>query len=225
MKRLLVIVVMMGCCLLPATPVRAQDPITAAIKAAVVKVIKAIDLQIQRIQNKTIWLQNAQKELENTMSKLKLKEISDWVEKQRKLYDDYFQELWQVKSALSTYHRVKEIIEMQVRLVNEYKAAFALFQGDKNFSPQEIDYMYAVYSGMLSESLKNLDQLSLVVNSFITQMGDAKRREIINTAYDHIQQNLTDLRQFNHQNKFLSMNRAANRAEIARLKNYYSIID
>src|SRR5215207_2759573 len=86
---------------------RAQLPIAEIIKSAVTKVIKAVDLKVQRLQNKTIWLQNAQKTLENKMSELKLAEISDWVQKQRKLYDEYFQELWQVKSALSYYKRVK----------------------------------------------------------------------------------------------------------------------
>lgn len=200
-----------------------QDPVTAAIKTAVVKVIKAIDLQVQRFQNETIWLQNAQKTLENTMSKLKLGEISDWVEKQRKLYDDYLQELWQVKNAIATYHRVKEIIEMQSRIVNEYKKAYALFQADKHFTPEEIDYIYKVYSGILDESLKNIDQIFLVVNAFATQMDDAKRLEIINTVYDNLQQNMTDLKEFNNQNKMLSIQRAASKAEIDRLKVYYGL--
>ena len=60
--------------LLSATPVRAAEttvniPIIGLIKFAVKKVIKAIDLRIQRLQNKTIWLQNAQKKIENILSK------------------------------------------------------------------------------------------------------------------------------------------------------------
>lgn len=91
----------------------AQDPITEIIKAGIVKVIKAVDLKIQRLQNETIWLQNAQKTIENELSKLKLEEIGDWVEKQRVLYADYFDELQQVKSVIVYYHRVKDITELQ----------------------------------------------------------------------------------------------------------------
>lgn len=223
MKRNLCVGIVMLIFLMVPKSGKTQDPVTAAIKTAVVKVIKAIDLQIQRFQNETIWLQNAQKKLENTMSKLKLDEISDWVEKQRKLYDDYFQELWKVKSAISNYHRVQEIIQMQVLIVNEYKSAYALFQGDKNFTPQEMDYMHQVYSGILDESLKNLDQIFLVVNAFATQMDDAKRLEIINTVYDGLQENMTDLKQFNYQNKMLSIQRAASKSEIEKLKAYYGL--
>mgnify|MGYP004106733677 CR=1 FL=1 len=65
-----------------ATPIAILEIIKAGIK----KVIKAVDLKIQRLQNKTIWLQNAQKTLENTLSKLKLDEISEWTEKQKEQY-------------------------------------------------------------------------------------------------------------------------------------------
>jgi hypothetical protein len=204
-------------------PGRAQAGIAEIIKQGVIKVIKAVDLKIQRLQNETIWLQNAQKTLENTMSKLKLDEISDWVEKQRKLYDDYFQELWQVKSAISTSHKVSEIMRMQIAIVNEYKSAYFLFQGDKNFTPEEINYIYQVYMGILGESLEDLDQIFLFVNSFATQMSDAMRIFFINKVYDRTQENLNDLRQFNSQNEMLSIHRAASQAEIDRLKRYYGI--
>jgi hypothetical protein len=221
MKKWLVVCVLVLSSVVPTQFLRAQDPITEVIRQGIVKVIRAIDLKIQRLQNETIWLQNAQKTLENTMSKLKLDEISDWVERQRKLYDDYFQELWQVKASIATYHQVKEIIALQAGIVKEYKAAYALFRNDKNFTPEEIEYMYDVYSGILNESLKNLDQIFLVVNSFATQMSDAKRIELIHNAYDGLQKNRRDLKQFNDGNKILSLQRAVSKAEVERLRVYY----
>jgi len=208
---------------LPMQESKAQVPIADIIKAAVKKVIKAIDLQMQRVQNKTIWLQNAQKTLENKMSQLKLNEIKDWVEKQRKLYDDYFQELWKVKAVLAYYNRVKDIIERQVQMVNEYKGAWSLFKQDKNFTVEELDYMFNIYSGMMDESLKSIDQLFLVVNAFATQMSDAKRLEIINTVSDNLQQQYGDLKDFNNQNKMLSIQRASELGEIEYVKRLYGL--
>jgi len=222
MKKILAVVGLSMCCMfLPIQETKAQIPIVDIIKAAVKKVIKAIDLQMQRLQNKTIWLQNAQKTLENKMSQLKLNEIKDWVEKQRKFYDDYFQELWKVKAALAYYSRVKDIIERQVLMVNEYKGAWALFRQDKNFTTEELDYMYNIYSGMMDESLKSIDQLFLVVNAFATQMSDAKRLEIINTVSDNLEQQYVDLKDFNNQNKMLSIQRASERGEIEYVKRLY----
>lgn len=209
--------------LLVSINVRAQIPIAEIIKQGIKKVIVAVDLKIQRLQNKTIWLQNAQKSLENAMAKLKLTEIKDWAEKQKKLYDDYFQELWKVKTALAYYHRVKDIIENQVAMVKEYKAAWALFRQDPNFSNDELDYMFTVYSGMMNESLKSLDQLFLVINAFATQMSDAKRIEIINTASEKIEQGFLDLKDFNNQNKLVSIQRASAKGEIEYVKRLYGL--
>jgi len=224
MKKILA-VVSIGMCLmvLPIKQANAQIPIAQIIKAAITRVIKAVDLQVQRLQNKTIWLQNAQKTLENKMSKLKLTEIKDWAEKQRKQYDDYFQELWKVKAALASYQRIKEIIRQQVQMVDEYKSAWALFRQDKNFTRSELDYMFSTYSGMLNESLKSIDQLFLVANAFATQMNDAKRLEIVNSVADNIAQQSADLKQFNNQNKMITLQRASEKGEIDYVKRLYGL--
>lgn len=198
-------------------------PIFGAIKAAVKAAIKAIDLKIQRLQNKTIGLQNAQKEIENTLSKLKLNEISDWAQKQRDLYKQYYEELMKVKSVISYYQRIKEITAKQVKLVNEYQSAWGLFQQDTHFNDEELDYMQKVYSGILGESLSNMDQILLILESFSTQMSDAKRLEIINEAADRIDRNYDDLIRFNRQNILLSLQRAKSKKDVDWVKRFYGI--
>lgn len=203
------------------------EPIVIAeiIKQAVIKIIKAVDLKIQRLQNETIWLQNAQKVLENKLTELKLREISEWTEKQRQLYDDYFQELWKVKETISSFHKVKEIMKLQVKLTQEYKKAFNLFRQDPNFTASEIDYMEKLYTGIINESIKNLDQVLLVINSFKTQMSDAQRLSIINDAANAIEKNYADLQQFNNQNMRLSLQRSKDEKDIKRVKNLYGLTD
>ncbi len=224
MKKILAMIGMICCfVVMPVQKTGAQIAVLEIIKQGVTKVIKAVDLKIQRLQNKTIWLQNAQKTLENTMSKLKLDEISDWVDKQRTLYADYFDELWKVKATLTYYHRVKEIIEGQLQMVGEYKAAWALFRQDKNFTADELEYMYNIYTGLFKESLKSIDQLFLVVNAFATQMTDAKRLEIINTVSNNLEQQFMDLKDFNNQNKMISLQRASEKGEIEYVKKLYGL--
>jgi hypothetical protein len=224
MKKILIITgIVLSISIAPVQQTNAQIPILEIIKAAVKKVIKAVDLKIQRLQNKTIWLQNAQKTLENKMSKLKLTEISDWSKKQKELYAKYFDELWKVKNAISSYQGVRDIIKKQVQLVQEYAKAFNLSKQDKNFTVDELDYMQKVYTGILDESIKNIDQIQLVINAFATQMSDAKRLEIIHTAGDNIDQNITDLRQFNQQNITISLQRSKERNDIDVVKTLYGL--
>jgi hypothetical protein len=214
MKKIFIILLF----LITVSPVRSQ-----LISAAIKKAIMAIDLDVQRLQNKTIWLQNAQKALENTMSRLKLDDITGWVQKQRDLYAEYYQELKTVKDIITYYRRIKDITQKQVQLVATYKRAFNLFKQDSHFTPGEIEYMAKVYGGIFDESVKNLDQIFLVINSFSLQMADAKRLEIIDKAADKIDQNYSDLQQFNTQNQMLSLQRSKSMQEIDEVKALYGI--
>ncbi len=202
---------------------QAQFPIAAIIQAGIKKVIVAVDLKIQKLQNKTIWLQNAQKVIENQLSKLKLTDISDWVSKQKELYKDYFEELKKVKQAITYYHKVKDLIADQAAMVKEYKDAWAVFRQDKNFTADELKFMEGVYTGMLNESLQHLDQFMLVINSFTTQMSDAKRIEIIDNAAAKIEEIFFDLKEFNNQNKAMSLQRSYERGEIEYSRKLYGI--
>lgn len=207
----------------PLTKADAQLAIAQIIQMAIKKVIIAVDLKIQRLQTKTIWLQNAQKVAENEMAKLKLDEITDWVQKQKDLYQDYFDELWKVKDVLAYYHKVKEITEQQVALVKAYKKAWAGVQQDHHFTKDEVKYIGEVYTGIMEESLKNLDGIVLVLKSFTTQMSDAKRMEIVDATAAAIGQNYTDLKQFSAQNVQLSLQRSRDEKDIAVVKALYGL--
>ena len=207
----------------PCAEADAAIPIAKIIKEGVKKVIKAVDLMVQRLQNKTIWLQNAQKVLENKLNELKLTEIAEWTEKHRQLYKEYYDDLWKVRNTIASYQRVKQILERQVRLVDEYKRVWNIIKQDDHFTKDELEYMYRIYTGIMNESVRNLDQILVVVNSFKTQMSDAKRLEIINKCGAEIDRNYYDLKEFNNQNIQLSINRAKDAHEIETVKQLYDL--
>jgi hypothetical protein len=222
MKKLILTLVL--CTGLTLAPTQKSHAIVwVVIKEAIIKAIKAMDLAVQRLQNKTIWLQNAQKTMENAMTKLQLDQISDWVDKHKEQYAKYFDELKKVKEAIGGYQKVKEIMQKQQQLVAEYKRAYNLFRKDSHFTPTEIDYMMKVYTGVVDESLKNIDQLFLVINSFKLEMTDGKRLQIINGVAGHIDETLNDLRDFNRQNAILSVQRSKDQREAELVKAMYGI--
>jgi len=222
MKRLLITLLLTVAIIIVPTQ-RSHAIVWVVVKAAIKKVIIAIDLGIQRQQNKVIWLQNAQKTLENYMSKLKLDEISDWSEKQKAQYQKYFDELRQVKLLISYYQRIKDITQKEGRIINEYKRAWNLIKNDSHFTAKELDYMEKVYNGILDETIKNIDQLAMVINSMQTQMADEKRLEIIDKTSVKVDENYMDLLLFNRQNAMLSLQRASDEADINRVKSIYGL--
>lgn len=202
---------------------QAQIPGVSLITGIVKKVIIAIDLKVQRLQNQTIALQNAEQALENKLSLGSLDDISGWLNKEKGLYQTYYQELARVKAVIADYSEVKRIIKQQTQLVGEYQRASRLFKQDQHFSAGELRYMDNVYDGILQESIRNLDEVITAINSFAAQMSDADRLEAIHRASLGMQQNLNDLRQFNSGNARLSLLRAKDAQDRNAVKQLYGL--
>lgn len=202
---------------------QAHAGIITIIKQIITKAIRAADLQVQKQQLKTITLQNAQKQLENQMTKLKLKEISDWTQKQKEQYQKYYDELQKVRSVIANYERVRNMMQMQMRMVDQHSRIWQLLRSDGNFTAAEIRYMEQVYNGMLNQSLQNVKQLRTLVTSYATKMSDGKRLEMIDETAEQMQRNYDDMRRFNNENALLSVSRAKSRQDIIRVKQMYGI--
>jgi len=207
----------------PEQKADAQLLIGSVINATIGKVIRAIDLGVQRAQNQTIWLQNAQKVIETQLNQLKLSQIAGVSKQQTDLFNTYYNDLFTVKAVITDYEQVKNITLRQEMLVRAYQRAWSLTQQDKHFTVAELTHISAVYTGILQESIKNLDQLLVLVNSFKTQMSDGKRMELINNTSHHIDENYNDLKEFSNQNIMLSLQRANDENDIQSTKNLYGI--
>jgi len=201
----------------------AQIPGVGLVTGVIKKVIVALDLKVQQMQNKTLALQNAQKELENRLSLGKLGEINGWLGQEKELYQSYYRELAKVKAAVSDYRTVRKTISQQLQLVGEYKMAWSLFRNDQHFSPAELQYMSNIYGGILQESLKNLDELLLAITDAQTQMDDGERLQLISHASGGLQTNLDHLRQFNGQNAGLSYSRSRDAADREQVRKLYGL--
>jgi hypothetical protein len=75
----------------------------------------------------------------------------------------------------------------------------------------------------LDESIKNLDQAMLVVNSLTTSMTDAARLSIIDNASRGMQKNYDDLKRFNTQNIQLSLARGQAEGDLESVKQLYGL--
>ncbi len=209
--------------ILPEQKVSAQFVISEVLNQTVGKIIRAIDLEVQKAQNQTIWLQNSQKVVETQLNQLKLSQIAGVSQQQTDLFTKYYNELYTVKTIITDYEQVRNITLTQQALVREYESAWSLVQQDKHFSASELSYISSVYTGILKASVANLDQLMNLVNSFKAQMSDGKRMELINKTSRGVTGNYNDLKQFNNENIMLSLQRAKDENDIQATKNLYGI--
>jgi hypothetical protein len=206
---------------LQAQQSHAQVPGVGLVTGVIKKVIIALDLKVQQLQNQTLKIQNLQQQVENKLSLGSLNDISGWLNQEKELYQGYYQELNTVRGIIAGYRVVKSIIMRQKQLLDEYRTAYALFRRDRHFRTEELQYMNNIYSGILEESLRNLDDLTLAVSSFSTQMTDAERMQRIRQASENMQINLDHLRQFNQQNKMLSLARSVSERDRQDVRSLY----
>ncbi|GGB23869.1 TraG family conjugative transposon ATPase [Puia dinghuensis] len=219
--KLLVAALLTGLFLLaPHARASAQvDIIGDAIKEA----LESADLHIQRLQTKTILLQNAEKALENTMAGDLLDDITGWVQQQKDLYGEYYNELWQVKDAFVHYSKVVTLLDRQAQLVSDYQRATAAVKQDAHFSPGELTHILSVYSGILDASIRDVGRLATVLTGFATQMDDAARLRLLDETAADIDRNSATLRTFTQENSLLSLQRAKDAADIQVIQKLYGL--
>jgi DNA repair ATPase RecN len=130
------------------------------------------------------------------------------------LHKGFLDALMDVSPAVKNYKRIADIINYQLLIVKQYKAAFDQFKADKNFTPQEIDYIGKVYSNLFNESVKNLDELVMVITAGKLRMSDDERMQAIDKIYASIENQFSFLQDFNSSTSYLSLQRQSEQTEI-----------
>lgn len=190
-------------------PGQAAIPIAEVIRQGVKKIIVAVDLKVQRLQNETIALQQVQQNMENILSESKLAEISAWSQRQKELYGDYYEGLWKVKNVLSQFQRIRDISHTQAEMLRAYQKTWNLLVSSGRFSADELRLIQSRYGVILQSSVQNLGQLTELVKSFSFQISDAERLERIHLLDREMNRNFRDLLGLNLQLEAVNRQRNA----------------
>ena len=139
------------------------------------------------------------------------------------LHKTFLDGLLQVSPAVRKYKKVAEIIDFQLKIVKEYKAAFNEFKGCKQFTIDEIQYMGKVYGNLFSESLKKLEELAMVITAGELRMSDDERLKAIDRIHKDVTDQYTFLNEFNNSTAMLSAQRDNEQREIELVRKLHGI--
>ncbi|HRG25270.1 MAG TPA: TerB family tellurite resistance protein [Chitinophagaceae bacterium] len=139
------------------------------------------------------------------------------------LHRDFLDGLLQVSPAVKKYAKVGDIIQVQVKLVKESKAALAEFRSSKQFTVAEIEYLGHVYANLLKESLKMLDELAMVVTAGKLRMSDDERLQAIDRIHDEVIEQYTFLNEFNNGTAILSLQREKEKMDIDLMRKVHGL--
>lgn len=149
--------------------------------------------------------------------------VKDISEGNFNLHKGFLDALLEVSPAVRKYKRIGDIISYQIRIVKDYKSAFAQFKDDKQFTAQEIEYLGKVYSNLLGQSLKSLEELYMVVTAGELRMSDDERLQAIDHIYETIVDQFSFLKEFNNNTAMLSLQRKSEETEVKMSRIIYGM--
>jgi hypothetical protein len=151
------------------------------------------------------------------------KTISDISQGNYSLHQFFLDGLLEVNPAVKKYKRIADIIAFQKSIMQEYKRAFNYFKANGSFTSEEINYIEKVYNNLFQQSLKNLDELMMVITARTLRMSDDERLQAIGRIFTNMQDKLTFLRSFNSGTRLLVVQRTKEQSEINLSKKLSAI--
>ncbi len=173
-------------------------------------------------------LQQLEKILENMYTGYKILDkgyttVKNIAQGNYNLHQLFLDGLMAVNPAVRNYRRVPYIIDYQKLLVKEYKNAYNRFRNDPNFSPQEIQYLANVYNYLFTASLRNIDDLVMIITATKLRMSDDERMKAIDRIFYDMEGKLVFLRGFNNSTQMLAIQRARSANDVRTLNHLYGI--
>lgn len=139
------------------------------------------------------------------------------------LHKVFLDGLLSVSPAVRKYKKIADIISYQKNIVKEYKAAFNGLKNLNIFSAGDLEYMQSVYQNLFNRSLKNLDELLMVITANQLRMNDAQRLNAIDRIHADMLDKLEFLRYFNNNAAVLAEQKKSELKDIKTFKDIYGL--
>jgi hypothetical protein len=107
--------------------------------------------------------------------------------------------------------------------MKEYKRAYSRFKDDPNLTTSELRYLEGVYSFLVKQSLRNIEELTMIITASKLRMSDDERMQAIDRIYVDMESKLSFLRYFNNSTKLLAMQRAKDKGETTTIQKLYEV--
>ncbi|GAB2632834.1 TerB family tellurite resistance protein [Belliella aquatica] len=134
------------------------------------------------------------------------------------LHKVFMDGLSEVNPNISNYRRVGEIIRFQAFILQTYRAAYNSFRNAGVYRMEELDYLMAVYQNLFKLSLRNLDEVIMIITSGSLTMSDEQRLKAIDRIHSESDSMFKFLISFNNNVKALGLMRQKDKNSMATLE-------
>jgi hypothetical protein len=149
--------------------------------------------------------------------------VRDVAEGNFNLHKAFLDGLLAVSPAVRNYQRAMDIIELQVKLLAQYKRAWPFFQQKAGFQPSELAMISGVYSGLLQDALQDLNDLNTILTDGTIRASDAERMRQIDVIYESMAGRVAFMDRFNNTTALLAQQRQGVYDEDRTIQNLHGI--
>ena len=182
---------------------------------------KSIKVLLQQIAALQVYIDVAQKGYSiaqkglNTVGALKRGELN--------LHSVYLHSLKTVNPKVKKYIRVAEVIDLQWKIMKEYRRVWSDLQGEDMFYGDELDYMARVFNRLISDCSNTLDKLIEVTTNGEYEMKDDERLKRIDMLYETMISNYDFLQSFKKQLQVLRLSRVREYKDSGAIRTLYGL--
>jgi hypothetical protein len=167
---------------------------------------------LQQIAALQIYIGYAQKGYQ--IAKEGLTTIGGFTRGEFNLHADYFNSLKIVNPEIKHYAKVAEIIGLEIKIVQNYNSTFRKLKSTDAFSNDELSYIRSVFTNLLDDCEKTLDELIAVTTDGKLEMTDDERMARIDKLYLDMQDKFTFCNSFSNDAKLLAASRIKEQTEV-----------
>ncbi|HRO41749.1 MAG TPA: hypothetical protein PLY79_10310 [Ferruginibacter sp.] len=167
---------------------------------------------IQQIAALQVYIGYAKKGYK--IAKEGLNTIGGFTKGEFNLHTDYLNSLKSVNPEVRRYVKVAEIIALQVKIIQNYNRTYRQLNSSDAFSEDELAYIGRVYSRLLDDCDKTLDELITITTDGKLEMKDDERIERIDKLYLDMQDKFTFSQSFSNDAKSLAASRLNDKSDV-----------
>jgi hypothetical protein len=139
------------------------------------------------------------------------------------IHQAFLDGLMAVNPSVRNYKRIPLIINYQKLLLQEYKRAYNRFKQDPNFKLEELEYLGSVYKFLFEASVRNLEDLTMIITATKLRMSDDERMQAIDRIFYDMENKVVFLRYFNNNTQLLAVQRARSRNDVRTMQQLYGL--
>jgi hypothetical protein len=139
------------------------------------------------------------------------------------LHKVFLDALLAVNPSVANYFKVVDIVNKEEAMVKEYQAANSYLRATKQFNSTELGYFLTMYDNLITGSLNNVAELTMVLTAGSLRMSDAERLAAIDRIDKDITGQLSFMHGFDNDAAMQAMQRAKAQGDIGSVQALYGI--